>query len=93
VTWVFEARAYADSDAIDQAWGTAQHVHDTLITHDDMHITDATPALTVGGTPHHDQPIILHIYRDISDDDLNADARLLGIWIEYTEAATEEAAW
>lgn len=85
-------RAYADDDAIDQAAGTAQTSTDTLITAGDIHIGPASSAITVAGTLAANLPIILQGVRDIADT-LNADARLIGILVEYTKAATEEAAW
>lgn len=95
VIWGCQARAYANDDAIDQAFGTAQTSTDTLITAGDMHIGPASASITVGGTPANGQSIIVQVYRDADavGDTLAADARLLGIWIEYTEATTEEAAW
>lgn len=93
VQWSVSARAYANDDAIDQAFGTAQVISDDKIAAGDAHITGATPAITVGGTPANGQPVIVRVARDVANDDLAADARLLGIIIEYTESATAEAAW
>jgi hypothetical protein len=93
VCWSASARALANDDALDQAFGTAQSSTDTLITANDEHVGPATAAITVAGTPANGQRLQLQILRDVSEDTLNADACLLGVWIEYTEAATEEAAW
>lgn len=88
VAWAIQGRAFANDDALDTAAGTAQVVTDTLIAADDMHITSATSAVTIGGTPAANTPIQFTIYRDVSDagDDLAVDARLLGVEISYTAA-------
>ena len=88
----FKGRQYSDGDDIDQDGGTAQTSSDTLQSTNKIHIGPATAALTVAGTLDTTKPIILQAIRDISDT-LAADLRLVGIWIEYTEATTMEAAW
>jgi hypothetical protein len=85
VAWAIQGRAFANDDALDTAAGTAQLVTDTLIAANDMHITSATSAVTIGGTPAANTPIQFTIYRDISDadDTLGVDARLLGVEILF----------
>jgi hypothetical protein len=85
VAWAIQGRAFANDDALDTAAGTAQLVTDTLIAANDMHITSATSAVTIGGTPAANTPIQFTIYRDVSDagDDLAVDARLLGVEIIF----------
>jgi hypothetical protein len=85
VAWGIQGRAFANDDALDTAAGTAQLVTDTLIAANDMHITSATSAVTLGGTPAANTPIQFTIYRDVSDagDDLAVDARLLGVEILF----------
>ena len=85
VAWAIQGRAFAEDDALDTAAGTAQLVTDTLIAADDMHVTSATSAVTIGGTPAANTPIQFTIYRDVSDagDDLAVDARLLGVEILF----------
>jgi hypothetical protein len=85
VAWGIQGRAFANDDALDTAAGTAQLVTDTLIAANDMHITSATSAVTIGGTPAANTPIQFTIYRDISDaaDTLGVDARLLGVEILF----------
>jgi len=88
VAWAIQGRAFANDDALDTAAGTSQLVTDTLIAANDMHVTSATSAVTIGGTPAANTPIQFTIYRDVSDaaDDLAVDARLLGVEIIYTGA-------
>ena len=86
VVWGIQGRALADDDALDIAFGTAQTVTDTLLATNDMHITSATSAVTLGGTPAANRPIQFQLYRDATNasDTLAVDARLLGVEISYT---------
>ena len=88
VVWGIQGVALSNDDAIDTAFGTAQTVTDTLIATNDMHVSAATSAVTIGGTLAANTPIQFTIYRDVSDagDDLGVDARLLGVEIIYTAA-------
>jgi len=83
VTWTLQGRSYADDEAIDQAWGTAQSVTDTLLATGDVHITSATAAVTLAGTPAGGELVQIRVSRDTSDT-LNADARLIAVKLEYT---------
>jgi hypothetical protein len=83
VEWAIQGRAFANDDALDTAAGTKQAVNDTLIAANDMHITSATSACTIGGTPAANTPIQFTIYRDVSEDTLAVDARLLGVEIIF----------
>lgn len=93
VEWDIAARGFADDDAMDQALGTEQTAGaDTLLAVGDMHVSPTTPALTVGGSPAANRPIYFQVTRDVAVDTLAADAKLLGVTIEFTESATEPAA-
>jgi len=83
VEWAIQGRAFANDDSLDTAAGTKQSVNDTLIAADDMHVTSATSACTIGGTPSSGTPIQFTIYRDVSEDTLAVDARLLGVEILF----------
>jgi hypothetical protein len=85
VVWAIQGRAFADDDALDTAFGTAQTVTDTLLAADDMHISGATSAVTIGGTPAANTSIQFQIYRDADagGDTLAVDARLLGVEIVF----------
>lgn len=85
VIWTLAGRALADDDAIDTAFGTAQSATDTLIAAGDMHITSATAAITIAGTPTTTTPIQFLVTRDIADT-LAVDARLIGIQLNWTAA-------
>jgi hypothetical protein len=91
--WDVAARAFGDDDAIDQALGTEQTSGtDTLLATNDMHVTATTSALTIAGTPAANKPTYFQITRDVGTDTLNADAKLLGCTIEFTESTTEPSA-
>lgn len=83
VCFSVKGRAYANDDAIDQAYGTPQTSTDTLITAGDVHIGPASSAITIAGSPAGGQLVQLKITRDVSEDDLGVDARLIAIKIEY----------
>lgn len=89
VVWGIQARAFANDDALDTAAGTAQTVTDTLTATNDMCVTSATSAVTIGGTPAANTPVQFTVYRDANagGDTLAADARLLGVEILYTLAS------
>lgn len=88
VIWGIQGRAFADDDALDTAFGTAQTVTDTLLLANDMHISGSTSAVTIGGSPAANVPVQIQIYRDAdaAGDSLAVDARLLGVQISYTAA-------
>lgn len=92
VTWSLRGGSLADDDAIDTAYGTAQSVTDTLIATGDLHVTTATAAITIAGSPAVDDWCYFEVARDVADT-LSADARLIGIKLQYTETATEPSAW
>jgi hypothetical protein len=92
VTWTLAGRAFADNDAYDQAFGTAQSVTDTLLLANDKHGTSATSAITIAGTPALGDECIFEITRDISDT-LTADAQLRGVHIQYKTLSTVTAEW
>jgi len=88
VVWGLQGRAYANDDALDQAMGTAQTATDTLTATNDVDISPATSAITLGGTAASGNPVIFQVYRDADagGDTLAVDARLLGVEISYTSS-------
>lgn len=85
VAWGLSGRAYGDDDALNQATGTRQVVTDTLIAANDVHVTSATSAVTIAGTPAANKAINFEISREVANgaDDLAVDARLLGVEIIF----------
>lgn len=86
VVFSIKGRSFANDDAIDQAYGTAQTSTDTFIAAGDVHIAPATSAITLAGSPAGGQLVQLKITRDISEDTLDADARLIALKLEYSVA-------
>lgn len=94
VEWGIAAGAASDDDALGAILGTEVEVSDTRIADNDIHITAATAAITVGGSPALDDMVLFRIDRDPSvGSNKTGDARLLGIKLQYTESTTEPSAW
>lgn len=91
VIWQVSGGAYSNDDALTTALGTGQSVTDTLISAGDVHITNYTSAITLGGTPADADFIVLRISRDAGNvsDTLTADAKLLGIVITLSTDGME----
>ena len=82
-------------DVISTAMGTVA-VHTALAgngTDNDVHITAATGACTIAGSPAEGELVLFEIVRVVGTDTFNADAHLLGVNIQYKETATASAAW
>jgi len=86
VTFELSARAYADSDAIDQAVGTAVEVADTWLAQGDVHTSAWSGDVTVAGSPAGGQWVHFEIMRDVSEDTMTGDARLIDVLIRYKKA-------
>lgn len=86
VVWGLQARAFGDDVTLDQAFGTAQEVTDantgtTLQTH----LSAATSAITIAGSPAGGQLVVFRAYRDSNNgsDTLAVTASLIGIQVIY----------
>lgn len=86
-----DAVAVSNDDALDVAWGTAVGVSDALIATGDLHISAESTAVTVGGSPALGDGILIRIKRDVANDNLAADARLLGVEGFFTTNAANDA--
>lgn len=97
VTIEISAVAVSDDDTIDVAYGTAVHVDDTVTagTNGDLHVTAATAAVTVGGTPALGDLILFEIQRLQNDaaDTMAEDLHLVGCEIQYQTLNSVTAAW
>lgn len=103
VTWGIQATAHADGGTVDSSWGTGVTVSDAVLgtAAARVHITAATGGMTVAGSPaaHADELVYFRVYRDVdgagtaANDDLNEDAYLLGVMIQYKEILTHDTAW
>lgn len=100
VVWGVKAYAATDSDLLTGAsglWGTEQVIEDeSLNTANDLHISPATPALTIAGTPAEGKLVFVRVFRKVAAaaDDYADTAELLGVNIQYKESALfASAAW
>ena len=93
VAWSLAAMARSDDDAMDNAYGTAQTVTDTLITANDLHVTSVSSAITIGSTPAENDIQFFKLTRAVSNgsDTLAVDAILLGIEMKITTNASTDA--
>jgi len=85
VKWYIQGGSYADSDALATTLGTAVGVEDTAITALDVHISAATGAVTIANATA-SELVCFNVYRDVSEDTMSVDAKLLGVMITFTRA-------
>jgi|TARA_R100001443_G_scaffold17818_3_gene28398 hypothetical protein len=92
-SWALQGVALADSGDLNTAFGTA--VAPTAKAHsgtsNDLDVTAESGAVTIAGSPSTDEYVFFQISRDVSADDLDADARLLGIKLFFTTDAANDA--
>tara|TARA_R100000995_G_scaffold20448_2_gene8511 strand:+ start:905 stop:2233 length:1329 start_codon:yes stop_codon:yes gene_type:complete len=96
VQWGIQATAHADGGTIDATWGTAATAAtDNVLgtAAGKVHISAASGACTIAGSPAEGELVYFRVFRDVSGDDLNEDAHLLGVNIQYQESSTASAAW
>jgi hypothetical protein len=94
VEWELSAVAVGDDGAIDTATGTGQVISDTVLAgvEGDLHISGASPAITVGGSPALGDILIFTVSRNVSGtDDMTEDAWLFGIVLEIKHDNTVSA--
>ena len=93
VSWALAGVSCADNDTINVAFGTA--VAPTAKAHsgtaNDLDVTAESGAVTIAGAHSTDEEVYFQITRDVSEDDLDADAKLLGIKIFFTTDAANDA--
>jgi hypothetical protein len=90
VLWGVSGRSYGNFETIDQAMGSEQTAQDALNgTANQVAISPATSAITLGGTPAAGELVFFKVSRDPTSgsDTLAATARLLGVMIAYTRSA------
>ena len=91
--WGLSAVALADNGDLNTAFGT--QVVATAKAHsgtsNDLDVAAESGAVTIAGSPGADEYVFFQVSRDVSADDLNADARLLGIKLFFTTSAANDA--
>jgi len=83
VIWAIQGVGLANDDALDTAFGTPQTVSDTWIADEDLHVSSATNAVTIAGSPTAGELVVFRVYRDVSADDMVGDAQLISVNITY----------
>lgn len=88
--------AFSDGDALDAALGTAQSMDDQVLADDDLHVTPASAAITVGGTPALGDLLHFKLTRDYdyagAGTAMDVDARVFGVLIQFGRDQ-EVSAW
>ena len=91
--WGLSGVALADNGDLNTAFGT--QVVATAKAHsgtsNDLDVAAESGAVTIAGSPGADEYVFFQVSRDVSADDLNADARLLGIKLFFTTNAANDA--
>ena len=92
VSWDLAGVAVSDNDTCNVAFGTA--VAPTAKAHsgtaNDLDVTAESGAVTIAGSPAAGDQVFFQITRDVSDDSLTADAKLLGIKLFFTTDAAND---
>jgi len=92
-SWALQGVALADNGDLNTAFGTAVAPTAKAMsgTANDLAVTAESGAVTIAGSPSTDEYVFFQISRDVSADDLDADAKLLGIKIFFTTDAANDA--
>ena len=89
VVWTLAGTALADNGSLNTAFGTA--VATTGKSHsgtaNDLDVTAESGAVTIAGSPSTDEYVFFEIKRDVSEDSLTSDAKLLGVKLFFTTDA------
>jgi Protein of unknown function (DUF2793) len=93
VVWGMQGVAISNDDVLDAAFGTAQTVTDSVTAANDMMVSAATSAITIGGTPAENDLVVFQVYRDADNgnDTLAADAKLIGIKLLVNTNARDDS--
>ena len=91
--WALQGVALADNGDLNTAFGTAVSPSAKAMsgTANDLAVTAESGAVTIAGSPSTDEYVFFQISRDVSGDDLTADAKLLGIKLFFTTDAANDA--
>ena len=93
IVWGIAGRSYADAELVDQAWGSSATVtDDSSATANQVRISGATAACTIGGTPAGGELVQLRIFRyGTGSDTLTQTAQLIAVKIQYGINAYSDA--
>ena len=93
VAWQMQAVALADNGDLNTAFGSDVGPAGKAMsgTANDLAVTAESGALTIAGSPGVDEYVFFQIFRDVSADNLTADAKLLGVKLFFTTDAANDA--
>lgn len=91
VRWTIAGVAASDGDSLNVAAGTAVYVDDTWQANNSLHVTAETPAMTIAGSPAAEDLVVLQISRDVANDNMAGDARLIGVVLYINLNAATDA--
>lgn len=91
--FVLNAVALPDNGDLNTAFGTAVGPTAKAMsgTANDLAVTAESGAVTIAGSPSTDEYVFFQLMRDVSEDSLAADAKLLGIKLFFTTDAANDA--
>jgi hypothetical protein len=91
-SWNLQGVALADNGDLNTAFGTAVGPAAKAMsgTANDLAVTAESGAVTIAGSPAADEYVFFQIFRDVSADDLTADAKLLGVKLFFTTDAAND---
>lgn len=96
VVFSLQGGAIGNDDTIDASLGTAQAITDTVVAdeEEDLHITSATTAITIGGTPALGDLVHFKLRRMATNgaDTMTEDALVFGVLIQFA-STNQVSAW
>lgn len=91
VRWTIAGVAAGDGDSLNVAAGTAVYVDDTWQANNSLHVTAETSAMTIAGSPAAEDLVVLQVGRDVANDNMSGDARLIGVVLYINLNAATDA--
>jgi hypothetical protein len=86
ISWKIDGRAYTDGDSLDNSWGAAVEIVDSIIGQNILHISDISDGITLAGNRSSGKHAQIQICRDGSDesDTSSNSVVLLYVLLKYT---------
>ena len=91
-SFALQGVAIEDNGDLNTAFGTAVAPTAKAMsgTANDLAVTAESGAITIAGSPSTDEYVFFQIFRDVSEDTLTADAKLLGVKLFFTTDAAND---
>jgi len=82
----------SDNTTIDVAYGQGQLCADAAQgAAEELYVSPVSSAITIAGSPGDNELVFFQLFRDVSQDAMEEDCRVLGIKIFYTTDALNDA--